>query len=276
MSKKEYRILNLGAGVQSTTVYLMYDFDYAIFADTGEEPQAVYAHLEWLKGLKRSPILVCGKGKLGDDLMRGENSTKQRFASIPAYTAGNGTEEGILRRQCSKEYKVEVIERTIRREILGLAPRQRIPRNVYIHQFYGISLDEAGRAFRIRKNLEQVKWITPHFPLIEMDWTRADCLNYLANKVPHQVPRSACVFCPYHDDAEWLRVKENPVDWARAVQIDEALRVPGNIVNRNLNQKLYVHRSCQPLAQIEFKPQSPRAQQLNIKWNQECLGVCGN
>lgn len=53
----EFHILNLGAGVQSTTLYLMSmhgqlpRFDIAIFADTGEEPQAVYTHLDWLKQL---------------------------------------------------------------------------------------------------------------------------------------------------------------------------------------------------------------------------------
>jgi hypothetical protein len=48
----EYHILNLGAGIQSTTLYLMdmdgeleYNFDYAIFADTGDEPHEVYKHL---------------------------------------------------------------------------------------------------------------------------------------------------------------------------------------------------------------------------------------
>jgi len=56
----EYHVLNLGAGVQSTTLYLMSmsgevrPFDVAIFADTGEEPQAVYKHLEWLQSLKGS------------------------------------------------------------------------------------------------------------------------------------------------------------------------------------------------------------------------------
>ena len=50
------RVLNLGAGVQSTTLYLwaldgLIHFDKAIFADTGDEPESVYAHLEFLRGL---------------------------------------------------------------------------------------------------------------------------------------------------------------------------------------------------------------------------------
>ena len=57
IQKREFHILNLGAGVQSTTLYLMacrgeFRCDVAIFADTGDEPKAVYEHLEWLKSLE--------------------------------------------------------------------------------------------------------------------------------------------------------------------------------------------------------------------------------
>ena len=174
---KELHVLNLGAGVQSTTLYLMFAagelpvrIDAAIFADTGEEPVAVYKHLAWLQGLGGPPILVRSAGsRLGDDLMTGRNSTGQRFAAIPAYTmlAGSGANaredltpdeslqlellefraglgeavgdeieelvEGRTRRQCSKEYKVEVIEKTIRRELCGLEPGQRVPASKFPH-----------------------------------------------------------------------------------------------------------------------------------------------
>ena len=104
-----HRILNLGAGVQSTTVYLMYvrgeiqpGIECAIFADTGEEPASVYAHLEWLKSLGGPPIIVRSIGRLGDDLVLGRNSTGGRFASIPAFTAAvEGSKAGMVRRQCT-------------------------------------------------------------------------------------------------------------------------------------------------------------------------------
>ena len=48
-STKTYHILNLGAGVQSTCLFLMFvtgefdeRLDYAVFADTQEEPESVY------------------------------------------------------------------------------------------------------------------------------------------------------------------------------------------------------------------------------------------
>jgi hypothetical protein len=53
---REYHILNLGAGVQSTCLFLParepddeLRLDVSIFADTGEEPAAVYRHLDYLR-----------------------------------------------------------------------------------------------------------------------------------------------------------------------------------------------------------------------------------
>src|SRR6516225_1340069 len=101
---KTYRILNLGAGVQSTTVALMglknWEYwhcseplpypavgliDFAIFADTQEEPRAVYAHLEWLQKEigKYIEVRVRTAGSLGDNLVAGVNSAGRRFVSIP-------------------------------------------------------------------------------------------------------------------------------------------------------------------------------------------------
>jgi hypothetical protein len=282
--KSEYHILNLGAGVQSTTLYLMFmrgeikpQIDCVIFADTQEEPGAVYRHLEWLQSLKGPEILVRTKGRIGDDLCQGINSTGQRFASVPFFTT-DGKTVGQTRRQCSKEYKTEVIERAIRREVLGLKPRGRVPKGVAVHQYLGISLDEAGRARRIAEMFRrEKKWATPHFPLVDTFWTRPDCLNYLSPKVPHQTPRSACVFCPYHSAAEWVHLRDtDPDGWARAVEVDAALRRPGTLVNRGLQQAAYLHRSCKPLDEVVFDTRpKPRDLQLSMSFAAVCEGVCG-
>lgn len=59
------RVISLGAGVQSTTMALMAAHgeigpmpDAAIFADTGDEPEAVYAHLRWLTSPNVLPFPV--------------------------------------------------------------------------------------------------------------------------------------------------------------------------------------------------------------------------
>ncbi len=281
---KEFHILNLGAGVQSTALYLMFMrgeikpmIDCAIFADTQDEPKAVYRHLEWLQSLGGPPILVRTKGKLSDDLMTGRSrpggfiqANGKRFMTIPAFTRDDGGEQGgMTRRQCSKEYKIEVIEKTIRRELLGMQPRQRVPKGVVIRQYYGISMDEGGRAGRIVANWHLKGDWKPLFPLIDHFMTRANCLTYLADKVPHATPRSACTFCPYHSDFEWDQMKGNDREsWDAAVALDRDIRTQDPL--------LFLHRSCVPLdlVQLDTRP-DPRKAQLAINFSSECLGVCG-
>jgi len=273
------RVLNLGAGVQSTTVYLMahygeiQPYDYAIFADTGEEPQAVYHHLLWICSLGGVPVLIRSVGRLGDDLLYGRNGAGGRFASIPAYVVDPTSRRvGMGRRQCTREYKVAVIERTIRRELLGLKPRQRIPKGIHVVQAYGISIDEAGRSRRITERIRKHSpWITPEYPLLDHGMSRADCIRWLDGRVPHAVPKSSCVFCPYKDNAGWRWLRDNDSDgWARAVEIDHALR-NGAVAQRGMRGTQYVHRSCAPLDEVNLEAGST----ASLSFSLECTGFCG-
>lgn len=162
---------------------------------------------------------------------------------------------GRTQRQCTKEYKVEVVERAIRRDVLGLEPRRPIPKDVRVVQVFGISAEERYRAARIRERIAERSWCEePEFPLLERAMTRADCLTWLKGRVPHGVPRSACVFCPYKSNAEWDRLqREDPAGWARAVEIDEAMRQPDAACGIGFKQKRYLHRTCLPLTQIDFR-----------------------
>src|SRR5512142_213642 len=81
------RIISLGAGVQSTALLLLalhgeVAADAAIFADTGWEPAAVYAHLERLRALAAArgfPIHVVRNGDIRD------TRQQQAFYDAPYY-----------------------------------------------------------------------------------------------------------------------------------------------------------------------------------------------
>ena len=275
-------VLNLGAGVQSTTLYLMMHFDelpkvdVAIFGDTQSEPVAVYKHLKWLQSLNDPPILIRSTGSLAENLRSGVNSTGQRFVSIPAFTAvdqrirKDDFKIGIVRRQCTSEYKLKPVERAIRRELLGREKGERIGKHVKINQWFGISADEAGRAKRIQANMK-APWY-PVFPLIQLGMTRKDCIEWLRGRVPHETPRSACVFCPYKSDDEWLRLKESPEDWDAAVRTDESIRDSESRCTKHMEHKMYLHRSCVPLVQVQFNPRNDKV----VSFSTECVGMCGN
>lgn len=284
---RELRILNLGAGVQSTTLYLMSMrqdepeyvpvFDYAIFADTQEEPRAVYEHLEWLKSLGGPPIITATAGKLGDDVIAARNTTGQSFQCLPAFVAGpDAPNGGMRRRQCTKEYKVKVIERTIRREILGLAPGQRIPADVMIDQHMGLSFDEPGRIIKTRGRYQAIRWARPSFMLFDLEMSRRSCERYLEGKVPHPVPKSACVFCPFRDNASWRWLRDNdPEGWERACEVDEGMRANDTGGSRGLDVKSYVHRSCVPLREAPIDTPESRGEQYVFGFAAECEGMCG-
>ena len=276
--EREFHVLNLGAGVQSTALYLMsmageipVTFDVAIFADPGDEPAAVYKHLSWLESLNGPKIIRASRGCLGDDLQHGRGKTK-RFASIPAFTAKvEGKPLAMVRRQCTSDYKIDVIVKAIRQDVVGLKPRQRMPKGVHVHQYVGFSYDEPGRAARMRGRFNSIPWASCHFPLIDEVMRRGDCVRWLEDSggVPHETPRSACVFCPFHSNEEWRRVKANPADWDRACEIDDALRVEGSVVNRGLDSRLYVHKSCRPLRDGDLDDNQKSL------FDMECEGGCG-
>jgi hypothetical protein len=280
---REFHVLNLGAGVQSTTLYLMgmrgeleHNFDVAIFADPGDEPESVYKHLEWLESLDGPKIIRASRGCLGDDLQYGRGETN-RCASIPAFTAlTEGQPLAMVRRQCTSDYKIDVITKAVRQDVVGLKPRQRMPKDVHVHQYVGFSYDEPGRAARMRGRFNSIPWASCHFPLIDEVMKRGDCLRWLEDHggVPHETPRSACVFCPFHSNDEWRRVKANPADWERACQIDDALRDETSPVNQSgsrskLVSKLYVHKSCRPLRDVDLDDNQ------RSLFDMECEGGCG-
>jgi hypothetical protein len=159
MSPRTYHVLNLGVGVQSTTLALLAEegkllyngepvrLDAAAVADTEEEPRdpgySVYDHLEKLRKKLSYPVIIRSAGKLGDDLQRGIGPTR-RFASIPAFTKDPIGKVSKTRRQCTSDYKIAVVEEIIRREVVGIKPRGRFPKGIRVVQYIGISLDEAG------------------------------------------------------------------------------------------------------------------------------------
>jgi hypothetical protein len=273
------RILSLGAGVQSTTLYLTELWDYAIFADTQEEPTPVSAHLEWLKSLGKAPIIVRTAGKLGDHLMKGVNArgadmvlkNKNRVASVPFFALLPGLAiPSKTKRQCTADYKLNVIHKAVR-EILGLKFMQRPPRSTCLEQGIGFSYDEQGRIGRCLAGWRR-KWIVPRFPLYEKGWTRQKCVEYLRTVVPHEVPRSSCVFCPFHRNVEWRWLRDtDPQGWARAVEVDKAIRVKGNVVNQSMDAEMFAHRSCVPLDQAVID--DPENTQIGFEF-EGCTGGC--
>lgn len=260
-------VLSLGAGVQSTTLALMAAHgeitpmpDCAIFADTGWEPKAVYEHLGWLRSANvlPFPVHIVSAGNIRTDILAKTNSTGHRFAPVPWFTRSPKGKDGMGRRQCTKEYKLEPIYRKCR-ELVGSSRKARVLMLV------GISRDEAQRMRPARR-----QWIVNRWPLIEKDMTRRDCLGWLERNGYPAAPKSSCIGCPFHDDAMWRDMRDNrPDEWADALEIDRAIRKP----HRGIVGEQFVHAARVPLDQVDLRTHAERGQP--DLFGNECEGMCG-
>lgn len=265
-------VISLGAGVQSSTMALMAAHgeigpmpDCAIFADTGAEPAGVMKWLDWLEGQLPFPVhrVMKDKGLLDNIVTSIEGG---RFAGAPFFTESDSGNGGRLRRQCTREFKIEPIERFIRREILGLAHGQRAPKTPVVTQWIGISQDEMQRANLSRNAFQVNRW-----PLLELRISRSDCLRWMESKGYPMPVKSSCTFCPYHDNDLWRDMKLNDQEsWNQAVSIDRMIR--GGV--RGTTQKLYLHRSLIPLEDVDFRNAADHGQ-MEWGFQEECDGMCG-
>lgn len=159
---------------------------------------------------------------------------------------GTGEQLGMGRRQCTNEYKLRPIKEQVR-ERLGYPHPAPIPRSVFAEQYIGISRDEIGRV-----KDSGLRYLRSLFPLLDLDgaadgrlgWTRSDCDRYLRSHGFPNVPKSACVGCPFHGNRQWRDMRDNrPGEWADAVAFDHALRA----VPRADGIREFLHVSRVPL-----------------------------
>jgi len=272
-------ILSLGAGVQSSALFLMALHgelgpipDAAIFANTQNEPPAVYAWLDRLEeiGAGRIPIHRVTRGDIAANTLAMVGLKSKKGTGFPGQPpffvrnpASDGTADrdpgGVLWRDCTSDYKILVIRRETRRLMKESGAKS-------VRQWIGISQDEW-----MRGRDSGVKYITNVYPLLDRRLTRGDCSRWLiANGYPVP-PKSSCIICPYHNNAHWRDMKINdPLSFAQAVQFDVKIR-EGKLAN--VTGDCYLHRSFIPLSEVDFSNAEDRGQ--TVMFGEECSGMCG-
>lgn len=277
--KYDLTYLSFGGGVQSTTLLALSALglhgvpkaDVAIFADTGSEIADTYSHVEWMRvwaAERGISVRVVSAGNLGAQIVGDQAAKKSGFQiSIPAFTGGSTN--GILRRQCTAHYKLDPIRRAVR-EMLGLEPRQHAAGKFQVRALIGISLDES-----IRMKPSRDAWCENVYPLVDARLSRQDCLKILQGLAIPQPVKSACFFCPFHDDRYWAWLKhERPQEFAKAVEVDRRIR---DQTRAGAEKPVYLHRSRIPLAEVDLdsvrEPSQPRFSADGF--GNECEGMCG-
>ena len=267
----EINILSHGAGVQtSCMVYMCINGelpkpDLIVFADPQWELIATYDYLKKLMTDVSNadiPFHIATSGNIYEDTMTSAK-TGNRAPSMPFFTEDGG-EQGIVGRQCTSDYKIEIVKR-VARQFVGLKKGER---SKYIFNMWqGITTDEIERIKTSGDKKIQYK-----YPLFDAGMDRQDCINYLTKNGHGVPPKSSCVGCPFHSRQHWVDIyKHYPKEFQKAVELDHAIRN-----HKKFKSKLYLHKDRIPL-EIAVKRD---AEQGDLFYDydgfkNDCSGSCG-
>lgn len=280
----QWNIISLGGGVQSSAMALMAAKgeitpmpQFAIFADTQAEPKAVYEWVDWLEKQLPFPVYRVTAGSLADVEMQLRVSKKSgktyKKSEIPAFGKNPDGSKGILGRKCTRDFKIQPIK-VKTRELCGIKRGQK---QITVTQWIGISSDEMGRATASRE-----PWSQTRFPLLEGNIDRNACLAWMRDNGYPEPPRSACLFCPFHSDHEWTRIKSgDPAEWQYVQDFERDLQHAATQC-QVMRSVPFLHPSLKPIGEVEFKPKEAPAGKkqmtMHEMWNDiknDCSGMCG-
>ena len=277
MNEKQWNILSLGGGVQSSAMALMASCgeldpmpDCAVFADTQDEPASVYKWLDWLEPKLAFPVYRVTAGSLSESSLKLKTTADGRKftkTNIPFFTVDKDGSFGMIPfRSCTSDFKIKPILKFLR-EHCGIKRGQKYPT---VTSWIGISLDEQQRMKDSRD-----KWVVNRWPLVEKRIDRNKCIRWMLERGYPEPPKSACVYCPFHSNKEWRRIKnDEPEDFAKAVKFEKDTQEAKAMKNSNFRSTPYLHASRKPLDQIDFRNDLDKGQQM-LSFMDECEGMCG-
>ena len=231
------KILSFGAGMQSTALALMSCenaasaeprfplvpiYDVVIFCDLGFEPPWVLEQMEFTRkacadaGIRFEVL----PAPLYSDFMR--DFGERRAISIPWWTLDDAGKKSRMPRNCTIDYKINVISRFVRWELLGYRKHQRLKiEDVKAHEMHmGFSFEEQRRC---KENPNPM--FVNKFPLVDMHLVRADNYAYIRDVWGLETRASACCFCPFHKNYffEHLKAHESET-YSKLVRMDMLLQ----------------------------------------------------
>lgn len=232
-----------------------------------------------------TPVTVLCPDCYGEEAGAGEAECRKCGGGGRIDTGETTIRKGKLNRKCTAEYKIrEIVKKQralvgarvisawrrvygVRRERVGDSWVWRVPEGTppLARTLIGISLDEIQRVKPSRE-----PWVENVHPLVEARITRRNCLAWMRARGFPQPPRSACVFCPYHSDAEWARMKRDDPESFRIAAEFEAAAAACDVTEG----VPFLHSSLKPLPLVQFREEREDAQRA-FSWAGECEGICG-
>lgn len=207
-------VLSLGGGVNSTAMLLELvkrgtPPDLVLFADTGGELPATYAHVAQVTDYcteHKIPVYAvtnAGRGQ-GDSLE--DNCLKRK--ELPSLAYGF--------KGCSVKWKRQPMDRFVRE---WQPAKDAWERGEKVTRYIGIDAGERHRADNAK--MSDTHKYDYRYPLVEWCVDRDGCLEIIAEAGWEKPPKSSCFYCPAMRRNEILKLqKEHPDLLERALKIE--------------------------------------------------------
>jgi hypothetical protein len=270
MQRKSY--LSFGGGVQSTAIAeLIFDGalprpDAVVYADTGNEPDAVNAWVDLYETKFASagiPFVRAKRGgkhaSLGASIVAKALDGKGGV-DIPFWVPAPGGKRGMpVRRGCTIEWKIKPINSAVKK-LFG--------RKTPVEIWLGISTDESQR---MKRGVDDsAKYFHPLIEKLHM--SRAQCILYLTRK-GISAPRSACIFCPFRNAHDWQELTAS--ERGKVIEFDATIEAGYQAHGKygGLRDRPYLRPDLRQFMTLEDFDK-PDTGQLDL-WDNECSGICG-
>ena len=97
--------------------------------------------------------------------------------------------------------------------------------------------------------------------------------SVITNGYP-EPPRSACYYCPFHNNEDWRYLRDNePDEFQKAIDFDKKIRKQFLTYDK-MKMPVFLHQSCKPLDEVDLRTDEEKGQ-LTWDFKAECEGLCG-
>ena len=244
-------IVAFGGGVDSTAMIIgLYEkklpIDLILFADTGGERPETYIHIknfsEWLINKGLPPITVVKRVRK-DGSYESLEEESIRSKTLPSIAYGY--------KKCSQKHKIDPQDKYCNHWKPAVDFWKTGEKCV---KYIGYDAGETRRAENAAKR-DDPKY-DYHYPLIEWQWEREDCIDALERHGIKNVAKSACFFCPSSRPKEIVDLYEKHPDLLqRALEIEtnaELTVIKGLGRNYAWSEIILMHKSQMTLPFVGF------------------------
>lgn len=230
-----------GGGIQSTAIAVLIcqgvlpKPDYALMVDCGYESTRTLDYIRRVVSPKLDEVgvkfhVISSQKYVSVDLVDAKG-----HCNIPAFRKLEDGSVSHLSTRCNGTWKQTVMKKWLR--------EQGVEKCL---DWVGISTDEARRANKD----SGAKWIVNSYPLMELNYSRTDCVNII-KKAGWEMPlRTSCIMCPQRTKFEWLRLfVDCPEDFERACKIEKEIQ--------ETDSTIWLSSECRTLAEVilgEYPP----------------------